>query len=112
MSTFWLQTKLILFITQCHLCQCYVLMLDLLPFYRRLAKSTLILIPLFGVHYIVFIGVQINVEPTAEVVKLYFEMFFNSFQVMYTSQGMQRRMVLVVNFFVFFYYVFICCCYI
>ena len=48
---------------------------------RRLAKSTLILIPLFGVHYIVFIGVPDNVEPTAEVAKLYFEMFFNSLQV-------------------------------
>ncbi|XP_060598038.1 secretin receptor-like [Ruditapes philippinarum] len=48
--------------------------------YRRLAKATLILIPLFGVHYIVFIGVPENLNPTAEIVKLYFEMFFNSFQ--------------------------------
>ncbi|WAQ93945.1 PTH1R-like protein, partial [Mya arenaria] len=47
--------------------------------YRRLAKATLILIPLFGVHYIVFMGVSENVNPTTEVVILYIEMFFNSF---------------------------------
>lgn len=39
------------------------------------------LIPLFGVHYIVFLGLPDNVSPTAELVKLYYEMFFNSFQV-------------------------------
>ncbi|KAL4222347.1 Parathyroid hormone/parathyroid hormone-related peptide receptor [Mactra antiquata] len=48
--------------------------------YRRLAKATLILIPLFGVHYIVFIWAPDKVSPEAEVIKLYFEMFFNSFQ--------------------------------
>ncbi|XP_056008386.1 secretin receptor-like isoform X2 [Ostrea edulis] len=49
--------------------------------YRRLAKSTLVLIPLFGVHYVVFLGLpDQNVEPQAEVIKLYFEMFLNSFQ--------------------------------
>ncbi|CAC5414917.1 PTHR1 [Mytilus coruscus] len=48
--------------------------------YRRLAKSTLVLIPLFGIHYIVFIGVPDDIPPVAEVVKLYFEMFFSSFQ--------------------------------
>ncbi|XP_076094370.1 secretin receptor-like isoform X2 [Mytilus galloprovincialis] len=48
--------------------------------YRRLAKSTMVLIPLFGVHYIVFIGLPDNVSKEAELVKLYFEMFFNSIQ--------------------------------
>ncbi|XP_069114608.1 secretin receptor-like [Argopecten irradians] len=48
--------------------------------YRRLAKATLVLIPLFGIHYIVFIGFPDQLEPETEVVKLYFEMFFNSFQ--------------------------------
>ncbi|XP_076093314.1 secretin receptor-like isoform X2 [Mytilus galloprovincialis] len=48
--------------------------------YRRLAKSTLVLIPLFGIHYIVFIGVPDDIPAVAEVVKLYFEMFFSSFQ--------------------------------
>ncbi|CAC5389829.1 PTHR1 [Mytilus coruscus] len=48
--------------------------------YRRLAKSTMVLIPLFGVHYIVFIGLPDNVSKEAELVKLYFEMFLNSIQ--------------------------------
>ncbi|XP_045168506.2 secretin receptor-like isoform X2 [Mercenaria mercenaria] len=47
---------------------------------RKLAKSTLVLIPLFGVHYIVFIGLPDKVDETTELVKLYYEMFFNSFQ--------------------------------
>ncbi|KAK3109057.1 hypothetical protein FSP39_022000 [Pinctada imbricata] len=46
----------------------------------RFAKATLVLIPLFGVQYVVFIGFPDNLEPEVEVVKLYFEMFFNSFQ--------------------------------
>ncbi|KAH9520423.1 Parathyroid hormone 2 receptor [Bulinus truncatus] len=47
----------------------------------RLGKSTLVLIPIFGVHYLVTIGVPDNINPEMETVKLYFEMFFNSFQV-------------------------------
>ncbi|XP_025095429.1 secretin receptor-like isoform X2 [Pomacea canaliculata] len=48
--------------------------------YRKLAKSTLVLIPLFGVHYIVFLGLPHHIDERAELVKLYFEMFFNSVQ--------------------------------
>ncbi|KAL8563606.1 hypothetical protein ACOMHN_024707 [Nucella lapillus] len=46
----------------------------------KLAKSTLVLIPLFGVHYIVFLGLPKDVDERTELVKLYFEMFFNSIQ--------------------------------
>ncbi|XP_074660552.1 secretin receptor-like [Tubulanus polymorphus] len=49
--------------------------------YRKLAKSTLVLIPLFGVHYIVFVCFPDKIKnTTVELVKLYYEMFFNSFQ--------------------------------
>ncbi|CAL1527371.1 unnamed protein product, partial [Lymnaea stagnalis] len=48
--------------------------------YRRLGKSTLVLIPIFGVHYLVTIGVPDNINTVMETIKLYFEMFFNSFQ--------------------------------
>ncbi|KAK3791348.1 hypothetical protein RRG08_012531 [Elysia crispata] len=48
--------------------------------FRKLARSTLVLIPLFGVHYMVFLVLPTKVNPTAELVQLYFEMFFNSTQ--------------------------------
>ncbi|MGH0133620.1 UNVERIFIED_CONTAM: hypothetical protein FKN15_028480 [Acipenser sinensis] len=43
--------------------------------FRRLAKSTLLLIPLFGVHYIVFIS-----ELTPIEYKIFFELAIGSFQ--------------------------------
>ncbi|XP_058879287.1 vasoactive intestinal polypeptide receptor 2-like [Acipenser ruthenus] len=43
--------------------------------YKRLAKSTLLLIPLFGVHYIVFIS-----ELTPIEYKIFFELAIGSFQ--------------------------------
>lgn len=49
--------------------------------FRKLAKSALVLIPLFGVPYIVFLGWQENITKQVEVVKLYFEMTFNAFNV-------------------------------
>jgi hypothetical protein len=54
--------------------------------YRKLAKSTLVLIPLFGVHYILFSLIPADkLSETVEIVKLYFEMICNSFQVRLTS---------------------------
>lgn len=49
-----------------------------LPAPRRLAKSTLLLIPLFGMHYTVFAFFPDNFK--AEV-KLVFELVVGSFQV-------------------------------
>nr|XP_039274255.1 parathyroid hormone 2 receptor-like isoform X1 [Styela clava] len=49
--------------------------------YRKLAKSTLVLIPMFGVHAIVFIGMPDNIEKGLWWdIRMYFDLFFNSFQ--------------------------------
>ncbi|XP_076632428.1 vasoactive intestinal polypeptide receptor 2 isoform X1 [Colletes latitarsis] len=50
--------------------------------YKRWAKSTLVLVPLFGVHYTVFLGMSysIGVNETVELVWLFCDQFFASFQ--------------------------------
>lgn len=45
---------------------------------RRLAKSTLLLIPLFGIHYVVFVTLG---ESIAENQKIFFDLALGSFQV-------------------------------
>ncbi|CAL8240508.1 unnamed protein product [Merluccius merluccius] len=53
--------------------------------YRKLARSTLVLVLVFGVHYIVFVGLpQTSKGPSWEV-RMYFELFFNSFQGFFVS---------------------------
>lgn len=47
---------------------------------RRLAKSTLLLIPLFGIHYVVFVSLS---ESIAEDYKIFFDLALGSFQVLY-----------------------------
>ncbi|XP_025093888.1 parathyroid hormone/parathyroid hormone-related peptide receptor-like isoform X2 [Pomacea canaliculata] len=48
--------------------------------YRKLAKSTLILIPLFAVYYMAFIWIPDDLNPTCELIRIYIEMLFNSLQ--------------------------------
>lgn len=50
--------------------------------YRKLLKSTLVLMPLFGVHYMVFMALPYT-EVTGLLwqVQMHYEMFFNSSQV-------------------------------
>lgn len=49
---------------------------------RRLAKSTLLLIPLFGIHYVVFVTLG---ESIAENHKIFFDLALGSFQVSLNS---------------------------
>ncbi|MGH0139416.1 UNVERIFIED_CONTAM: hypothetical protein FKN15_002147, partial [Acipenser sinensis] len=49
--------------------------------YRKLAKSTLVLVLVFGVHYIVFVGMPHTFNRMGWEVRMYCELFFNSFQV-------------------------------
>lgn len=50
--------------------------------HRKLLKSTLVLMPLFGVHYIVFTAMPYTeVSGTLWQVQMHYEMLFNSFQV-------------------------------
>ncbi|WAQ94070.1 PTH1R-like protein [Mya arenaria] len=48
--------------------------------HRRLARSTLFLVPTFGVYYIIFTIPIPTVNENVDFVMLFIEMFFNSFQ--------------------------------
>jgi len=50
---------------------------------RRWAKSTLVLVPLFGVHYTVFLGMSYitDLHPGVEIAWLFCDQLFASFQV-------------------------------
>ncbi|KAJ8314358.1 hypothetical protein KUTeg_008919, partial [Tegillarca granosa] len=47
--------------------------------YRKLARSTLVLIPLFGVYYMIFVGIPECLEDKYQIIRVYTEMVFNSF---------------------------------
>lgn len=49
---------------------------------RKLAKSTLVLVLVFGVHYILFVGMPHTGKGLGWEIRMYFELFFNSFQVL------------------------------
>ncbi|MPC78068.1 Secretin receptor [Portunus trituberculatus] len=49
--------------------------------YRKLGKSTLVLVPLFGVHYFVLWGLSTSTNTYVELVWLFLDQVFASFQV-------------------------------
>lgn len=57
------------------------------PWCRRLTKSTLLLIPLFGVHYVVFAVVPMGISSKYQ---LTFELCVGSFQVRAGGAGRPR----------------------
>ncbi|XP_012151748.1 secretin receptor [Megachile rotundata] len=48
--------------------------------YSRWAKSTLVLVPLFGAHYTLFLGLSYHKDHRVELVWLFCDQFFASFQ--------------------------------
>ncbi|KAI4805594.1 hypothetical protein KUCAC02_010198, partial [Chaenocephalus aceratus] len=50
----------------------------------KLAKSTLVLVLVFGIHYIIFVG-PYTIEGLSWEVRMYCELFFNSFQGFFVS---------------------------
>lgn len=48
--------------------------------YRRLAKSTLLLIPLFGINYVVFVYLMEPADKNMKHIKIFFELGLGSFQ--------------------------------
>ncbi|XP_018534751.1 vasoactive intestinal polypeptide receptor 2 isoform X1 [Lates calcarifer] len=48
--------------------------------YRRLAKSTLLLIPLFGMNYVVFVYLMEPADKNMKRIKIFFELALGSFQ--------------------------------
>lgn len=51
----------------------------------RWAKSTLVLVPLFGAHYTLFLGFSYHADKRMELVWLFFDQLFVSFQVIRLS---------------------------
>ncbi|XP_043852182.1 parathyroid hormone 2 receptor [Dromiciops gliroides] len=58
---------------------------DIRKQYRKLAKSTLVLILVFGVHYIVFVCLPHTFTGLGWEIRMHCELFFNSFQGFFVS---------------------------
>ncbi|KAK2091040.1 Parathyroid hormone/parathyroid hormone- peptide receptor [Saguinus oedipus] len=66
---------------------------------RKLLKSTLVLMPLFGVHYVVFMATPYTeVSGTLWQVQMHYEMLFNSFQVQAEIKKSWSRWTLALDF--------------
>ncbi|MED6274592.1 Parathyroid hormone 2 receptor, partial [Characodon lateralis] len=52
---------------------------------KKLAKSTLVLVLVFGIHYIIFIGMPHTFKGPSWETRMYCELFFNSFQGFFVS---------------------------
>ncbi|CAK9824043.1 Secretin receptor [Anthophora retusa] len=48
--------------------------------YSRWARSTLVLVPLFGAHYTIFLGLSYHKDHRVELIWLFYDQFFASFQ--------------------------------
>uniref|UniRef100_A0A672UI54 Parathyroid hormone/parathyroid hormone-related peptide receptor n=1 Tax=Strigops habroptila TaxID=2489341 RepID=A0A672UI54_STRHB len=60
--------------------------------YRKLLKSTLVLMPLFGVHYVVFMAMPYTeVSGVLWQIQMHYEMLFNSSQVLQTPSNAHLR---------------------
>nr|KAF6450946.1 parathyroid hormone 2 receptor [Molossus molossus] len=53
--------------------------------YRKLAKSTLVLVLVFGVHYVVFVCLPHSFSGLGWEIRMHCELFFNSFQGFFVS---------------------------
>lgn len=60
---------------------------------RKLLKSTLVLMPLFGVHYMVFMALPYT-EVTGLLwqIQMHYEMFFNSSQVRKHNYKLSKKL--------------------
>ncbi|XP_019508486.1 PREDICTED: parathyroid hormone 2 receptor isoform X2 [Hipposideros armiger] len=65
--------------------------------YRKLAKSTLVLVLVFGVHYIVFVCLPHSFAGLGWEIRMHCELFFNSFQVQSEVKKMWSRWNLSVD---------------
>jgi uncharacterized membrane protein YczE len=77
--------------------------------FRRLAKSILILIPIFGLHFIIFAWIpyfdffHIDLSDCFEITAGYFETFFNAFQVLFKIKFLHSKIACLINAFIFLF---------
>ena len=65
--------------------------INLFLLHSRWAKSTLVLVPLFGAHYTLFLGLSYHTDNRVELVWLFCDQFFASFQVFHYLKRRKRN---------------------